>query len=60
MAQFIARETANNAERDQAGKARLLGFKFLRLEDDPLARLRELDGADAPRVMLPDGGPAKF
>jgi len=55
MAEFIARETAHNAERDQAGKARLLGFKFLRLEDDPLARLRELDGADAPRVTLPDG-----
>lgn len=58
MAQFIARETAHNAERDQAGKARLLGFKFLRLEDDPLARLRELDGADAPRVTLPGGQPA--
>lgn len=56
MAQFIARETAHNAERDQAGKARLLGFKFLRLEDDPLARLRELDGADAPHVTLPGGG----
>jgi hypothetical protein len=58
MAQFIARETAQNAERDQAGKARLLGFKFLCLEDDPLARLRELDGADAPRVTLLDGKPA--
>lgn len=56
LAQFIARETAHNAERDRTGKARLLGFKFLRLEDDPLARLRELDGADAPRVTLPDGG----
>jgi hypothetical protein len=58
LAQFIDRETASNAERDQSGKARLLGFKFLRLEDDPLARLRELDGADAPRVTLPDGKPA--
>lgn len=55
MAQFIARETAHNAERDAAGKARLLGFKFLRLEADPLANLRQLDGADAPRVTLPDG-----
>lgn len=58
MAQFIARETAHNAERDRTGKARLLGFKFLRLQDDPWARLRELDGADAPRVTLPDGKPA--
>jgi hypothetical protein len=60
LAQFIDRETAHNAERDQAGKARLLGFKFLRLEDDPLARLRELDGAEAPRVTLPDGKAAGF
>jgi hypothetical protein len=55
LAQFIARETAHLAERDQAGKPRLLGFKFLRLEPDPLANLRQLDGADAPRVTLPGG-----
>lgn len=55
LAQFIARETAHNAERDAAGKPRLLGFKFLRLADDPLANLRELDGPDAPRVTLPGG-----
>jgi hypothetical protein len=60
MAQFIARETANNATRDAAGKARLLGFKFLRLTDDPMARLREIDGPAAPRVTLPDGKPARF
>jgi len=54
--QFIARETAHNAERDAAGKARLLGFKFLRLESDPLANLRAIDGADTPRVTLPNGG----
>lgn len=55
LAQFIARETEHNAERDAAGKPRLLGFKFLRLADDPLANLRELDGADTPRVTLPGG-----
>ncbi len=60
MAQFIARETAHNAERDAAGKARLLGFKFLRLEDDPWAKLRQIDGADTPRVTLPDGKAAGF
>jgi hypothetical protein len=56
IGQFIARETAHNAERDATGKARLLGFKFLRLEADPLANLRALDGADAPHVTLPSGG----
>jgi len=53
---FIARETAHNAERDAAGKPRLLGFKFLRLADDPLANLRALDGPAAPHVTLPGGG----
>ena len=55
IGQFIARETAHNAERDAAGKARLLGFKFLRLESDPLANLKQIDGADAPHVTLPGG-----
>jgi len=56
FASFIARETAHLAERDAAGKARLIGFKFLRLETDPLANLRQLDGDDFPRVTLPGGG----
>lgn len=60
FASFIARETAHNTERDAAGKARLIGFKFLRLADDPLANLRQLDGADAPRVTLPGGAAAGF
>lgn len=52
---YIARSTANNAARDAAGKARLLGFKFLRLQKDPLGNLREIDGEGAPRVVLPGG-----
>ncbi|MBA4138168.1 MAG: DUF1460 domain-containing protein [Opitutus sp.] len=52
---LIARETARNAQNDAAGKPRLLGFKFLRLEADPLASLRQLDGPAAPRVTLPGG-----
>lgn len=56
---YIARSTENLAERDAAGKARLLGFKFLRLQNDPIANLRKIDGADAPKVMLPDGGTLK-
>ena len=57
LAAFIARETADLAQLDAAGKPRLLGFKFLRLENDPLANLRRLDGPDAPRVTLPGGRP---
>lgn len=55
LSEFIARATADLAERDAAGKQRLLGFKFLRLEEDPWANLRALDGAEAPRVRLPSG-----
>jgi len=54
--EFIARSTEDLAERDAAGKARLLGFKFLRLQKDPLSNLREIDGPGAPRVVLPGGG----
>jgi hypothetical protein len=53
IAALIARETALNAEKDAAGKPRLLGFKILHLNTDPLARLRELDGPDTPRISLP-------
>jgi hypothetical protein len=53
---YIARGTENMAERDAAGKSRLLGFKFLRLEDRPLKNLYQLDGPGAPRILLPTGG----
>ncbi len=53
LATYIARSTENAAAQDAAGKPRLVGFKFFRLEDDPLANLRKLDGSDAPRVLLP-------
>jgi hypothetical protein len=52
---YITNATANNVEKDAAGKARLLGFKFLRLREDPWKNLRELDGDAAPRVILPGG-----
>jgi hypothetical protein len=58
--EYIARSTADLAARDAEGKARLLGFKFLRLRDNPLERLNRIDGNDAPRVTLPSGGDAKF
>ncbi len=50
---FIEKE--NLADRDAAGKSRLVGFKFLRLEKDPLAELRKLDGPAAPKVVFPTG-----
>ena len=58
--EYIARSTKSLAENDAARKAALLGFKFLRLHDDPMKHLREIDGDDAPRVTLPSGGEAKF
>ena len=57
---YIARSTRDLAAKDAAGKARLVGFKFLRLRDDPLKNLRQIDGPDAPRVTLPGGGLANF
>lgn len=53
IADFIAR-SLKNAEAPGA-KQRLLGFKFLRLEADPLANLRKIDGDQTPRVTLPNG-----
>jgi hypothetical protein len=58
--EYIARSTKDLAEKDAAGKPRLVGFKFLRLRDEPLKNLREIDGDDAPRVTLPSGGEARF
>ncbi len=46
---YIARSKENASE----GKPQLLGFKFLRLESHPQAKLRELDGPDAPHVRVP-------
>ncbi|MDI6783924.1 MAG: DUF1460 domain-containing protein, partial [bacterium] len=36
-------------------QAKLYGFKFLRLRENPLEELRKLDGADTPRVTAPLG-----
>jgi hypothetical protein len=58
--EYIARSTKTMKEDDTKGKARLLGFKFLRLRDDPMKNLCEIDGEDAPDVTLPDGSAAKF
>ncbi|MGI9427220.1 MAG: N-acetylmuramoyl-L-alanine amidase-like domain-containing protein, partial [Bythopirellula sp.] len=57
---YIARSLENLSELQAEGKAHLLGFKFLRLEANPLDKLKKLDGPDAPRVTLPKGGRATF
>ncbi len=57
---YIARSTADVEKKDAAGKQRLLGFKFLRLEENPLENLRKIDGDQSPRVTLPRGEAAKF
>ncbi len=54
--EYIRAATENLDERDAAGKPRLLGFKFLRLQNDPTGNLRRLDGPQAPRVTLPEAG----
>ena len=53
LAEFIARSAKIAAA--PGAKQRLVGFKFLRLADDPLANLRQRDGDAAPRVTLPSG-----
>ena len=58
--EYIARSTKDLAAKDAAGKPRLVGFKFLRLRDQPLKNLQKIDGADAPRVTLPSGEEAKL
>jgi hypothetical protein len=56
---YISRSTKDLKKKDKSGKPRLVGFKFLRLQDDPLIKLKAIDGPDAPRVTLPSGGQLK-
>lgn len=55
LAAYVARMKTDHAERDAARKPRLVGFKFLRLNADPLAELEKLDGPGAPKVTVPNG-----
>lgn len=55
LEEYIARSLRLAAKNDAGSKPRLLGFKFLRLREDALERLRAIDGAAAPRVTLPSG-----
>jgi hypothetical protein len=56
---YIRRSTKDLKKKDKDGKPRLVGFKFLRLQDEPLKKLVDIDGPDAPRVTLPSGGQLK-
>jgi hypothetical protein len=56
MDAYIARSTKDLAAKDASGKPRLVGFKFLHLQEQPIKKLVEIDGPDAPRVALPGGG----
>ena len=58
--EYVRRSTADAAQKDAAGKARFRGFKFLRLNEDALARLRAVDGPAAPRVTVPSGSPVSW
>lgn len=55
LSEYIATGVGRIEQRKAEGKAYLLGFKFLRLKDDPVANLRGIDGPDAPRVSAPEG-----
>lgn len=57
---YIKRATKDLAQKDKEGKPRLIGFKFLRLREEPLKNLQKVDGPDAPKVTLPNGQGAAF
>jgi hypothetical protein len=57
---YIRRTTRDADLRESSGKARFVGFKFLRLHNDPWSNLRELDGPSAPHVSVPANSPVTF
>jgi len=54
LMEYAARQMERNREREAEGESlRWVGFRFLRLHDDPVANLIAIDGPDAPRLQLP-------
>jgi len=49
---YVARRLEDKEKLEKEGKAVLVGFKFLRLEEDPIANLRKIDGAETPKVRF--------
>lgn len=55
ITEYIRRNVEAIPGREASGKARFYGFKFLRLNEDALERLKAVDGSEAPRLSLPSG-----
>ncbi|HRK29917.1 MAG TPA: DUF1460 domain-containing protein [Tepidisphaeraceae bacterium] len=60
IGEYIARATKDAEAKDAEGKARFIGFKFLRLTDDPWSNLRAIDGESAPKVTVPSNAPVTW
>jgi N-acetylmuramoyl-L-alanine amidase-like len=50
---YIAQNEAKLEQRKAEGKSFLKGFKFLRLEENPIENLKAIDGPDAPILFPP-------
>lgn len=55
LAEYIHNCVAANEKKKEEGKALFFGFKFLQLQDDPMANLRAIDGPGAPVIKIPGG-----
>lgn len=55
LREIVAKALEKTPELEAGNKTVLRGFKFLRLQDDPIANLKAIDGDDAPRVAFPAG-----
>lgn len=53
LANYIQRYVDSEESRRERERPVLFGFKFLRLHEDPMANLRQIDGDEAPRVVFP-------
>ncbi|HMZ52314.1 MAG TPA: DUF1460 domain-containing protein, partial [Candidatus Sumerlaeota bacterium] len=53
LSEYIANARKWADTEAKPGQAKLMGFKFLRLEKDPIANLKKIDGPDAPKVTPP-------
>jgi hypothetical protein len=52
LMEYVESKVASNPKRLEKKQAPFVGFKFLRLEKDPIANLRAIDGPNAPRVTI--------
>ncbi len=50
---YMRRNLDLNPSRKARKRPLFLGFRFLRLQEDPLAELRKIDGPSAPRLTIP-------